>query len=159
MSEMWTNNSTYKLIESILCMGLENMYESEHQPRSLQEHKCPLGLKRLWEWTNARNVNKMMNKFENHVINADKKYLQKGHISVFGIVSILRSKTEFTLSFSKSNRFKVDLVLSLQCTMCTLYSFFLSTECAGTYRPTWRLSYYWTHICPNALGRKEHWEK
>ena len=36
--------------------------------------------------------------------------------------------------------------------------FFLSTERAGTYRPTWRLSYYWTYICPNALGRKEQWE-
>ena len=46
--------------ESILCMGLENMYESEHQPRSLQEHKCPLGKKDYGSepitemWTNVK---------------------------------------------------------------------------------------------------------
>ena len=36
--------------------------------------------------------------------------------------------------------------------------FFLSTERGGTHCPTSRLSYYWTYICPNALGRKEQWE-
>ena len=29
---------------------------------------------------------------------------------------------------------------------------------SGTYRPTSQLSYYLTYICPNALGRGEHWE-
>ena len=36
--------------------------------------------------------------------------------------------------------------------------FFLSTESGWTHCPTSRLSYCWTYICPNALGRKEQWE-
>ena len=53
------------------------MYESEHLPRSLQEHKCPLGKKDYGSEPINRNVNKMivlsMNKTYNHVINVDKK--------------------------------------------------------------------------------------
>ena len=63
------------------------MYESEHLPRSLQEHKCPLGKKDYGSEPINRNVNKMivlsMNKTYNHVINVDKK----SYIDVFSELS------------------------------------------------------------------------
>ena len=43
-----------------------------------------------------------------------------------------------------------------QCVHCTV--FFPSTERGRIYRPTSHLSYYWTYVCPNALGQGEHWE-
>ena len=80
------------------------MYESEHLPRSLQEHKCPLGKKDYGSEPINRNVNKMivlsMNKTYNHVINVDKKSYMRDKVCNVSDGSMGTPKTTFLGSYT-----------------------------------------------------------